>query len=316
VALVTRQEKIMVPSRTLLLRFTAAYLIVSLGLPAIRVEASDKKEGLQYGVGLIVNVPFSQADVLKAVDEVVQNGKIRGTKEYNKDEFVGGASPVDDSTAFPAWTDGGKVFYKERQHALDPRNFKESNDVGALTVRYVVMGQDDKHTVVRIDAVFVEEFRHKVHLSDGTVETAEYKEIHDRLESMQMLRDQAAEMEKEKQEATQKKFEGNSSLVASPSDKPAAEANASQPQGTVISESSSIDDLKKRIHELKLQTQKRVKTSATPLKSAPFHTATNLQTLNAGTEVLIVISTPYWFGIETHTGQHGWVMRNDLEDLP
>jgi len=303
-------------SRTAVLRFTAAYLIVCLALPVIRLSASDKKEGLPYGVGLIVNIPYSQTDVLNAVDEVVQNGKIRGTKEYNKDEFVGGATPVDDSTAFPPWTEGGKVFYKERQHALDPRNFKDSNDVGALTVRYVVMGQDDKHTVVRIDAVFVEEFRHKVHLSDGSVETAEYKEIHDHLESMQMLRDQAAEMEKEKQEAAQRKFEGSSSVVPSPSAVPAAAANAIQPQGTVISESSSIEDLKKRIHELKLQTQRRVKTSATPLKSAPFHTATNLQTLNAGTEVLIVISTPYWYGIETHNGQHGWVMRNDLEELP
>ena len=42
---------------------------------------------------------------------------------------------------------GGKVFYKVREQALDPRNFKDSSDVGTLVVRYVVMPQGDKNTV-------------------------------------------------------------------------------------------------------------------------------------------------------------------------
>jgi len=32
--------------------------------------------------------------------------------------------------------------------------------------------------------------------------------------------------------------------------------------------------------------------------------------------LLILISTPYWYGIETHDGQHGWVSRDQLEQLP
>jgi len=41
------------------------------------------------------------------------------------------------------WTEGGKVFYKVRQQALDPRNFKDSGDVGTLAVRYVLQPQGD-----------------------------------------------------------------------------------------------------------------------------------------------------------------------------
>src|SRR5215472_10097534 len=80
--------------------------------PTSNLAARDKKDAVQYGMGLIVNVPAPEADVLKAVEEVVQNGVIRGTKEYAKDEFVNGAAPASDSTLFQPWTDGGKIFYK------------------------------------------------------------------------------------------------------------------------------------------------------------------------------------------------------------
>jgi hypothetical protein len=41
-----------------------------------------------------------------------------------------------------------------------------------------------------------------------------------------------------------------------------------------------------------------------------------LRSLSAGTEVLIVISTPYWLGVETHEGQQGWILRDELELVP
>ena len=72
------------------------------------------------------------------VQDVVQNGIIRGTKEYNKDEYITGAIAATSTPVFPEWTEGGKVFYKVRKKALDPRNFKDSGDVGTLAVRYVV----------------------------------------------------------------------------------------------------------------------------------------------------------------------------------
>ncbi len=74
--------------------------------------------------------------------------------------------------------------------------------------------------------------------------------------------------------------------------------------------------LEERVKDLRHQVQRLVKAPGAPLKSAPFHTASTLQSLPTGTEVLIVISTTYWFGVETHDGQHGWILRDELEQLP
>jgi hypothetical protein len=153
----------------------AALLLIVLCAGAPPLSAREK-DTAQYGEGLIVTVPFPESEVTQAVEDVVQNGIIRGSKEYNKDEYITGAKAVTTSRAFSAWTDGGKVFYKVRTNALDPRNFKNGGDVGTLTVRYVVQAQGDANTVLRIDAVFVEDFRKTVHASNGTVESSEYKD--------------------------------------------------------------------------------------------------------------------------------------------
>src|SRR5229473_2399540 len=113
------------PSREV--RFPAAIvaalllIVLSEGIPPL---SAREKDTAQYGEGLIVNVPFPETEVSQAVEDVVQNGIIRGSKEYNKDEYITGAKALSSSRAFPAWTDGGKVFYKVRTNALDPRNFK------------------------------------------------------------------------------------------------------------------------------------------------------------------------------------------------
>ncbi|MGC2448871.1 MAG: hypothetical protein WA477_14590, partial [Candidatus Sulfotelmatobacter sp.] len=254
--------------------------------------------------------------VLKVVEDVVQNGMIRGTKEYAKDEFVSGAKAMNDSTLFAPWTDGGKIFYKVRQHAVDPRNFKESSDVGTLAVRYVVMKQDDTHTVLRIDAVFAEDFRRRVHASDGSVENAEYKDIHDRIESFQLMQAQAVEAEREKQEAAQNRSRTLSTPPSVSNGSQALPENGAQTPLVAVSNTASIEDLQKKARELRQLTVRKVKSTGSSLKSAPFHTASSLQLLLPGAEILIVISTPYWFGVETHDGQHGWVLRDDLEEMP
>jgi hypothetical protein len=75
----------------------------------------------------------------------------------------------------------------------------------------------------------------------------------------------------------------------------------------------TTQSLEERVKELRKQVQRLVKAPGAPLKSAPFHTAGTLQLLGTGTEVLILINTPYWYGVETHEGQHGWIMRDQLE---
>ena len=296
--------------------FVIGVLVPSLlGLaPAV---AGREKDATQYGMGLIVNVPFPENEVAQVVQEVVQNGMIRGSKEYNKDEFIAGAESASSTRVFPEPIEAGKVFYKVRRKALDPRNFKDSTDVGTLAVRYVVQAQDEKHTVLRIDARFVEDFRHVAHASNGSVENAEYKDIHDHLDAIALINAEAVEAEKNKAESSS----GNHQLLLpdSPSESvtpPQPTAALSEPSAKESTDRSAPLSLEQRVHDLRHQVERLVKSPGAPLKSAPFHSASTLKSLPSGTEVLIVISTPYWFGVETHDGQHGWILRDELEQLP
>jgi hypothetical protein len=323
----------------------AALVLLLAAAPILQAREKDK---LSYGEGLIVNVPFPEATVEQVVQDVVQNGLIRGTKEYNKEQFVSGAQAADSTRAFPPWTAGGKVFYKVRLQALDPRNFKDSGDVGTLAVRYVLQPQGDKNTVLRIDAIFVEDFRKIVHASNGSVENSEYKDIHDHLDAIDVMKQQTVEAENERQEFLKKK-----QLQAANGDAPAATpvapasvaaapvysssvasgpiasapAVANPPATTVAAttvaaeptsptEGTSGQTLEQHVKDLRRQVERLVKSPGAPLKSAPFHTASTLNPLQPGTEVLILISTPYWYGVETREGQHGWISRDELDPMP
>ncbi|MGB2605945.1 MAG: hypothetical protein WBC78_20240 [Candidatus Sulfotelmatobacter sp.] len=327
-------------------RAIIAGLLLLAAAPTLLGRGKDK---LPYGEGLIVNIPLPAIEVEQVVEDVAQNGVIRGTKEYNKDEFVAGAKAATSARVFPAWDQEGKVFYKIREGAIDPRNFKDSGDVGTLAVRYVVAAQGEKNTVLRIDALFQEDFRRTVHQSNGSVESAEYKDIQEHLEAIEVMKKQNIEAQKERQEqlATRRTFTipSNDRAVPTPSfappDEPQETENraapaprietaqatstaplanttppASTPQPTTDApqiQSVPGQTLEERVKNLRREVARMVKAPGAPLKSAPFHTASTLQSLTAGTEVLILISTPYWYGVETHEGQHGWIMRDQLE---
>jgi hypothetical protein len=344
----------------------ALLLVFGMVLPV----ASRDKDKLPYGEGLIVNIPLPESEVEKIVEEVVQNGMIRGTKEYNKDEFISGAKQAPSTHVFATWEEGGKVFYKVREQAIDPRNFKDSGDVGTLAVRYVVLAQGEKNTVLRIDAVFVEDFRHTVHQSNGSVESSEYKDIQEHIEAVEVMKKQNDEAIRERQELLAKKqnqamgngqpvgnggnFEAfpSTSRSAPPPTTSVRSEDQGAPQAMESQASSSLQPspvqtegqalsgqafpnqalpsqdgpgapapwqaptgqtLEEHVKYLRQQVERLVKAPGAPLKSAPFHTASTLETLSSGTEVLILISSPYWYGIETHEGQHGWIMRDQLE---
>lgn len=304
--------------RNVYLRVGAALLLLT---AAPIFSHAREKDVLQYGAGLIVNVPLPEPEVAEVVEDVAQNTIIRGTKEYNKDEYITGAVAATYTPVFPAWTEGGKVFYKVRLHALDPRNFKDSGDVGTLAVRYVVQPQGDKNTVLRIDALFVEDFRRSVHPSDGSVESSEYKEIQDHLQAVELMKKETAEALEAKQERLAKQNFGLGSdqevLSTPPSTAQSVESTpaSATPQPPAASEQPA-ESLEQHVAELRQQVERLVKKPGAPLKSAPFHTASTLKSLEPGAEVLILISTPYWYGVETHDGQHGWIRRDQLEQVP
>jgi len=64
---------------------------------------------------------------------------------------------------------------------------------------------------------------------------------------------------------------------------------------------SSVQDLEQRISALRHEVERRVKAPGADLKAAPFRAAANVKTLAAYTEVVIVIVTPHWYGVETPT---------------
>ncbi|MGA9542807.1 MAG: hypothetical protein WBQ85_04525 [Candidatus Sulfotelmatobacter sp.] len=332
-------------------------LLLAAALPV----AGRKRDKLPYGEGLAVNIPVPESEVEQVVADVADNGVIRGTKEYNKDEFVSGAKAATSSRVFPAWTEGGKVFYKVREQALDPRNFKDSSDSGTLVVRYVVQAQGEKNSVLRINALFKEDFRHIVHQSDGSVESAEYRDIREHIDAIELMKRQNVEALNERREKLEKKQTSSSSSQAEAGAWPVPQSESppvaapvesqqdavpsgttqvasqgvpdqnqpvqnqpvqnqpsqDQPGQSLSSQSASVgtppgQSLEEHVKDLRRQLERLVKDPGAPLKSAPFHTASTLQSLPTGTEVLILISTPYWYGVETHNGQHGWIMRDDL----
>jgi len=306
-------------------------------LPAIPAFARSRHH-IAYGEGFITNIHLPSDQVAKVVEEVAANGIIRGTKEYNKDQYVTGAEPSTTTQVFPPWRQGGKVFYKVRKEALDPRGFKDSGDVGTLVVRYVVQPQGQTHSVLRIDALFQENFKHTIHPSDGSVEIAEYGDIQDHVAAIQTMNEENAEAEKEHEEQLAKKENTAAATDPQPSTPPESSSSniqpavenppvtvppvavarpapaADTPSATQSTAASPLGQtLEQRVANLRNQVERVVKAPGAPLKSAPFHSASTLQSLPTGTELLIEISTPYWYGVETHDGQHGWVLRDDLE---
>ncbi len=312
----------MLRCRSDLLRRSCGYLaLAALLLGAALPLTAREKKAVDYGTGLIVNIPLAEEEVARVVQNVAQNGVIRGTREYSKDEYVAGATAAPSTNVFPAWTEGGKVFYKVRKQALDPQNFKNSGDLGTLAVRYVVQPQGEKNTVLRIDAIFVEDFRRVAHASNGSVETSEYKNIQDRLDEVELMKKQAVEAENDRQARLAKKqdFGMSESLSSAQTLSPAAPTPTEEPvtqDAPPAVTAQPGETLEQHVANLRHEVERLVKIPGAPLKSAPFHSASTLKSLPAGTEVLIMISTPYWFGVETRDGQHGWIPRERLEQLP
>jgi hypothetical protein len=274
-------------------------LLVNLAVPLYGREPKKKPE---YGIGFSTEITAPEEMVSQAVEAVVNDGIIQGSREYNKDKFVEKASPAESSSLFEEWKGPGKVFYKVRTEVLAPVNFKESNDQGTLAVRYIVQSKSSQQTLLRIDAVFVEDFRHKVHPSNGSVESAEYHDIQDHVDALELEKKQTADSERNRQEELARKT---------------LEQKRAEEQADIVAKAqASADTPEQQVENLRRQVERIVKAPGAQLKSAPFHSATNLKTIAAGSEVVILIATPYWFGVETEDGQHGWINHTQLEPLP
>ena len=138
--------------------------------------------------------------------------------------------------------------------------------------------------------------------SDGNVENAEYQGYSGPRGRLELEKKQAADSERHRQEELARK---------------ALERKNAEEQASMIAQAQvSANTPEQQVENLRRQVERIVKAGGAQLKSAPFHSATNLKTLTAGSEVVILIATPYWYGVETEDGQHGWINHTQLEPLP
>src|SRR5271170_6100932 len=138
-------------------------------------QKPDQKSDLPEGFA--IDLKASEADVLKAVELVSQDTVLHGTQVYSREDELTDAEAVTGSPYYGPWTGPGHAFYKVRKQSLSPQHFKNSTDVGTITVRYIVLGVAPNRTHLQIDAVFIEDGAKRVHTSDTTVETSVFAEI-------------------------------------------------------------------------------------------------------------------------------------------
>ena len=254
---------------------------------------------------LMTRVEAPAGDVIAAVQEVTEDQIIHGTYSYEKERILYGAHSATAAHVFGTWQGQGTVFYKVAEKIVSPRYFKDTGDIGTISIRYVVQSADANASILQIDAIFVDA-RNSHHASLGNVEAAEFAAIQEHLRSLQARRQQT---------------QHNSTTTAAAAPAPAA----TQPPAANVAPSANASDapapttvaeMQKHIDTLRHEVELRVKDEGAQLKSAPFHSAATLESVPGQSEVLIVIVSPYWYGVETEGGHRGWIHHSQLEPLP
>jgi hypothetical protein len=278
---------------------SAAFLCLLVAPPQL-VAGHDREEP---SAGYVKEFSASLDDAMQALQELVQDQTIHGTYVFDREKTLTGARMAESTPLFTPWnSSGGKVFYKLRPGAIAPRHFRDSADQGTIAVRFVVTTVSPERTRLRIDAIFVEEAHRTVHASDGTVETSEYKVFQEHLQAIQFAKQEAIDARRRRdsialarQTVVQEREDENTRWLAA---------------------HSSVQDLEQQVNTVRHRVEKRIKAPGATLKAAPFRSAANVANLGAYTEVVIVIVTPHWYGVETPVGQRGWLPLDELESLP
>jgi hypothetical protein len=284
------------------IRFLPLLLLLVAGFLSANSLAGRPSKERQLGPGITREFSATLEDVLQALHEVLEDQTIHGTVIYDKQAVLTGATVVDSTPLFEAWNQPGQVFYKIRKDAIAPRHFLDSADQGTIAVRYIVTSIGQERVRLHIDAIYIETTHRTPHISDGTVEASEAKVIEDHLHAIQTTEQEAIETIRRRESAD---------LVK------ATELRQREDEKTLLASAhSSTEDLEQQIKALRHELERRVKAPGIELKAAPFHSAASIATLPAYTEVVIVIVTPRWYGVELHDGQHGWIHVDNLEALP
>jgi hypothetical protein len=269
-------------------------------LPAHASPHGDHKELTTPGIMREFLAPIG--DVRQAVVSVQKDHIIHGTLVFDKEPVLTGAEAVNSTPLFEPWSGPGEVFYKIREEAISPRHFLDTRDRGTIGVRYVIIPVTEDRTRVKVDAVYIESAHKTMHPSDGSVEKSEINEIKDALDSLQQAAMDAADARRRAMSAE---------LV-----RQSYTRQREEESNRLSSAQASEKEMEQDIVSLRHELERRVKAPGADLKGAPFQSAATLKTLPAHAEVVILIVTPHWLGIETPEGQRGWLPVEQLEQLP
>jgi len=250
----------------------------------------------------LVQINTPEADVLRAVQEVTEDQIIHGTYSFEKERTLYGAHAANTAAIFGAWDQPGKAFYKVATGVLSPKFFKDSEDIGTISIRYIVQPVEANSTSLRIDAIFVDA-RNVKHASKGSVEAAEYGAIQERIQSLQAERKQD---EQAAQEIATERASGRRKVPA---------ASSAVDPGDSWAVGLTVPQIEQRVAELRRDVQLETREPGASLKAAPYSAAATLAELPAHAQIVVVVLTPYWYGVETEDGHRGWIHRRQLEPL-
>ena len=261
-----------------------------------------------------VDKPYAQ--VVPVVEDVARGGVIRGTFEYAGDEQLEGAKFTENSRLFPAWTSGGKVFFKYRERTLAPKHFVESNDVGTVAVRYVVQEIGTNSTRLTIDAVFVENGGHHGHPSDGYVETCEFAEIGKRLKESDQ-RDTLRASGNDFSPARESSSRDDSTTEVSGMGKAGdLQRTIADQRAQLASETAALQQLEAQSRQARTSEFVRVSVERAELKTSPYAHARSIEALKQGQEVTVLAKSTYWYRVRAEDGQEGWLSHAAVESHP
>jgi hypothetical protein len=251
-------------------------------------------------VGFTVELIIPSDKLVEIVKQVAEDGVIRGTRMYVKQVELDGAGEETSSKAFTDYTGKGEVIYKVREGALSPANFPGSNDIGTVTVRYIVESLTPEKSRLRIDAIFVAD-RGPRYPSDGTVETAEYGEILTRVKAV-----------------TNPAPAPSAHAAAKPAapDSPGLQDELAQDRERLEETRVTVQKLQQHEKQLEFNTMGIVKSNGVPLKASPYSHASNVVMLQKSEKVTVLTTTKYWYRIRREHGDEGWLYYVFLDPLP
>jgi hypothetical protein len=189
---------------------------------------------------------------------------------------------------------------------LSPAHFVNSNDVGIVAVRYVVLAVGENSSRLFIEAAFIENSRHQVHRSDGYVENAEFAQIAKRLRPPHELQGPQLNFSTERASLLQ------SETQPLPDIGDVWRVLAEQKE-QLQSDSDRLQRLQQRLTQLLSGRRLQVTAARVELKSAPYVHSHLVEVLARGQELVVLSQSTFWFQVRSADGQEGWVRHDQVE---